>query len=577
MKDYHNTNIILTLFNIPFLLFLSFILFLFINVDKVCALTQTSIIQGSLPGNLQSYLARSNTTSVSYNMMFEQLKDIAFFYYSNEYDIKEKTLYTVEGTVTMSLIPPDDVSGNGITCSNLIPSFKFMLFSGNGTIQSLMHSRFKINSCNDYISNGTVNSVTNVKITFGGEFIASGTTDVATFTIDFPKMNNTAFDFNLQFFNSSLEIEESKDSSQQIIDNANQNTSDIIDNQNKNQQETNNKLDEVNETNKGILGFIKSILDGIIHLPENIWNFIKGGFELISNAISGLFEGLKNIFVPEPQCRNSYNLFDGSVENGSYSFKTGSKLSDGNSFRSVNRISVNPDTSYIFSNDGSGVAMNVFQYTQDGTFISATYIAPNSSFKTTSTTYYITFARNRGDFTKIMLAEGTLISNYEEPGEICEKTSFWTWFERLGNMIGNFFTGLLNGILDGLKSLFIPSEDDLNDIINKSTEISENFGFVGESFAFIIRLFTSICGMINGDGCLILPSLELKFGGILGLEDYILWEETNVCMSDNPWFGKNSEGIDIVRTLTTGTLVCAYIGFAMSQLNKILSKEDTEV
>lgn len=136
---------------------------------------------------------------------------------------------------------------------------------------------------------------------------------------------------------------------------------------------------------------------------------------------------------------------------------------------------------------------------------------------------------------------------------------------------------LVELLIEGLKSLFIPSEDDLNDIIDKSSQISENFGFVGESFNFIIRLFTSISGMVNGDGCLMLPSLELKFGGILGLEDYTMWQEQNVCMVDNPWFGRDSEAIDIVRSLLTGTLVCAYIGFAMSQLNSILSKEDTDV
>lgn len=143
--------------------------------------------------------------------------------------------------------------------------------------------------------------------------------------------------------------------------------------------------------------------------------------------------------------------------------------------------------------------------------------------------------------------------------------------------IKNLPSIIINGFIDMLKSLFIPSEDDLNEIINKSTELSENFGFVGESFNFIIRLFTSICGMINGDGCLMLPSLELKFGGILDLEDYTMYNEVNVCMSDNPWFGRDTEAIDIVRTITTGSLLCAYIGFAISQLNSILSKEDTDI
>lgn len=136
---------------------------------------------------------------------------------------------------------------------------------------------------------------------------------------------------------------------------------------------------------------------------------------------------------------------------------------------------------------------------------------------------------------------------------------------------------ITNLFLNMLKSLFIPSENDLNDIIDKSTKISENFGFVGQSFSFVIRLFTSIVGMVNADGCLMLPELNLKFGGILGMKDYKMWDKQNVCMSDNPWFGKKSEAIEIVRTITTGTLICAFIGWSVSQLNEILSKEDTAV
>lgn len=39
-------------------------------------------------------------------------------------------------------------------------------------------------------------------------------------------------------------------------------------------------------------------------------------------------------------------------------------------------------------------------------------------------------------------------------------------------------------LVDALKSLFVPTDDQLYEIVNDSKELSENFGFVGEAVAF---------------------------------------------------------------------------------------------
>lgn len=142
--------------------------------------------------------------------------------------------------------------------------------------------------------------------------------------------------------------------------------------------------------------------------------------------------------------------------------------------------------------------------------------------------------------------------------------------------IKNIPSLIVNGFLDMLKSLFIPSEQDLQDIIDDSQKISENFGFIGQAFSFLIDVFTNIVDLSRSDGCVALPDLTLKFGGILGMSDYTLWQEQNVCISQNPWFGNDSEAIDIIRFITTGGLVAAFVSFAISQFNQILSKEETE-
>lgn len=131
---------------------------------------------------------------------------------------------------------------------------------------------------------------------------------------------------------------------------------------------------------------------------------------------------------------------------------------------------------------------------------------------------------------------------------------------------------LISLLIDALKSLFVPTNNQLYEIINDSKSLSENFGFVGESVNFFINIFTSLLGMVNGGGCIELP--EFSVGGTSLFDKVTFWSAQQVCLSDNVIL---STHIDTIRTVTSIVLVCLFIGFASSKFFNILSKNDSGV
>lgn len=139
-------------------------------------------------------------------------------------------------------------------------------------------------------------------------------------------------------------------------------------------------------------------------------------------------------------------------------------------------------------------------------------------------------------------------------------------FKAIGELPGK----LINLLIDALKSLFVPTDSQLYEIINDSKELSENFGFVGESINFFINIFTSLLGMVNGNGCVELP--EFSVGATSLFEKVTFWEAQNVCLADNVIL---STHIDTIRTVTSIVLVCLFISFASTKFFNILSKNDS--
>lgn len=148
-----------------------------------------------------------------------------------------------------------------------------------------------------------------------------------------------------------------------------------------------------------------------------------------------------------------------------------------------------------------------------------------------------------------------------------------SWFSNLGSTITNGLTILGNFIIDGIKGLLVPTDEQIYEIIEDSQEMSENFGFIGQSMNFFINIFTSFLSMTNGNGCAILPEFTLPFSETnLDIDDVTFWEEQQVCLNSNPILSSN---IDTIRTITSIALVCMFLTFAASKFFSILSKNDS--
>lgn len=127
-------------------------------------------------------------------------------------------------------------------------------------------------------------------------------------------------------------------------------------------------------------------------------------------------------------------------------------------------------------------------------------------------------------------------------------------------------------IIDALKKLFVPTDDQLYEIVNDSKELSENFGFVGEAVAFFLNIFTGLLGMVNANGCIEMPAF--KIGATSLFDEHTFWEARNVCLADNTILSAN---IDTIRTITSIAFVSLFLGFASRKFFSILSKSENEV
>ena len=130
---------------------------------------------------------------------------------------------------------------------------------------------------------------------------------------------------------------------------------------------------------------------------------------------------------------------------------------------------------------------------------------------------------------------------------------------------------LVSLLIDGLKSLFVPTDEQLYEIINDSKDLAENFGFVGESMNFFITIFTSLLGMVNANGCIELP--EFAIGATSLTPSITFWHAQNVCLNDNLILSSN---ITTIRTITSIVLVALFVNFASRKFFSILSKNEND-
>lgn len=110
----------------------------------------------------------------------------------------------------------------------------------------------------------------------------------------------------------------------------------------------------------------------------------------------------------------SKNLFGGVIENGRYDYSTGAKTTNDNNRRNKYPIKVEPSTTYIFSNNGSGVGMNIMFYDENYNYLYYEVMDAGKSFTTSSKSYYINFFRGSSDTDKIQLEKSSTATSYEE-------------------------------------------------------------------------------------------------------------------------------------------------------------------
>lgn len=150
-------------------------------------------------------------------------------------------------------------------------------------------------------------------------------------------------------------------------------------------------------------------------------------------------------------------------------------------------------------------------------------------------------------------------------GIVCKLKGIFTGIVELPGKI-------INLMIDALKSLFIPTDEQLQEIIEDSTELSENFGFVGQAVSFFLNIFTSLLGLVNANGCIELPRMAIGDNELF--DEVVFWEAQQVCLNDNVILNKH---IVTIRTITSIALVSMFINFASSKFFKILSKSDSNV
>ena len=109
------------------------------------------------------------------------------------------------------------------------------------------------------------------------------------------------------------------------------------------------------------------------------------------------------------------NYFDGEIETGGYNDSTGAKQTNSNLVRNKKPIYVEPNKTYIISNNGISIAMNIYEYDKDGNYIgylTGNAIPKGTPFTTSNNTAYINISRSNSYYDKIQIEEGSIIHEY---------------------------------------------------------------------------------------------------------------------------------------------------------------------
>lgn len=265
-------------------------------------------------------------------------------------------------------------------------------------------------------------------------------------------------------------------------------------------------LDIVNETAKDtekiIAGNDKNT-DNIINNNDKNTNTIIDKNKENTDKILDSNKDTQNVIKDQfNTCRESVNLFDKSkITSGWIRYSDNAIMADSsNTFYYTDFVEVLPNTTYTLNlAKQSGLNLGgIMEYdiTKNWLNIGLAETKQIITFTTSVNTKYIRFTIRFDSKDKVMLEKGSSASSYEQFGQICSnkldeqtKTSKNIWqtiksfpstfskfFTDLADKIGKFFDNLLTGILNGIKSLFVP--DDFSFIDDFKTTLENKLGFI---------------------------------------------------------------------------------------------------
>lgn len=142
------------------------------------------------------------------------------------------------------------------------------------------------------------------------------------------------------------------------------------------------------------------------------------------------------------------------------------------------------------------------------------------------------------------------------------------WFQDLGDKIGDYFTILYNDLIDGLKSLFIPSEGYFDAYMEKTkTWAAERFGFLYTAADLMSSMVTDLQGLLRDDYLFVLPAAKFTLDGTT----YTLWEGYTLPMDDllQNDFMKYAYGL--YKTLLGAACAFALFKYAQSVFDKVMA------
>ena len=140
-------------------------------------------------------------------------------------------------------------------------------------------------------------------------------------------------------------------------------------------------------------------------------------------------EAMGSIVVDDISCKN---INSSGVEAGKYNMSTGVKNTDTTCMRNATPVEVESNTEYIFSNNGTAIAMNVLEYDSSNKFLQSSVIDINKSFVTLNNTKYINYFRSTSNTNKLQLEKGNVITNYVPHKEFSNKQIYSTSEQVIG-------------------------------------------------------------------------------------------------------------------------------------------------